>query len=172
MSGRVLEIGVGTGLNLTLYEAAERVIALDFDRLMLRKAPARAARAPVQTNLMLADAQELPFAGESFDTVVSSLVFCTVPDPLRGMTEVKRVLKPGGRFLLVEHVRSALPVLARIQDRLNPAWTRFASGCNLNRQTFRTVQAAGFAVKSVTFEFWRHVLVIDASAPGLPVTPS
>jgi ubiquinone/menaquinone biosynthesis C-methylase UbiE len=168
VAGEVLEIGVGTGLNLTLYQSARRVIALDPDPRMLQKAPQRARQAPVPTDLLLADGQRLPFNDDSFDSVVATLVFCTIPDPTAGMEEVRRVLRPGGRFLLVEHVLSPSPFLARIQRWLDPWWTKVAGGCHLDRETFRTVQQSGFDVRRVTLLMWKHVLVIDTLLPATP----
>jgi len=168
VTGTVLEIGVGTGLNLTLYESADRVIAIDRDVHMLDKAPSRARRASAPTDLMLADGQRLPFSDDTFDTVVSTLVFCTIPDAARGMAEAGRVLRPGGRFLLVEHVRSPSQVLAHMQSRIDPLWTKVAGGCHLDRETFSTVQEAGFTVNKVTLLLWKHVLVIDSVLPTTP----
>lgn len=166
VAGTVLEVGVGTGLNLARYEAAERVVAFDPDRRMLRRAVARRGASRVPTYLLRADGQALPFPDNAFDAVVASLVFCTIPDPDEAFEEVARVLKPGGRFVLVEHVLSAYPLLARIQHRLTPRWKRIAGGCHLDRPTFSSIRAHGFDVRHVTLFFWKHVLVIEAAAPA------
>ncbi len=140
--GRTLDLGCGTGRNLPLYRADVRVIGLDPAWAPLRRARRRAPGVP----LVRASAEALPFRGGVFDTVVSGLVFCSVPDPHRGLAEVRRVLRPGGRLRMLEHVRSTKPWKARWQDRLQPLWTRVTGGCRPNRDTERTVEAAGFRI--------------------------
>lgn len=166
ITGRVLEIGIGTGFNLTLYESAGSVIGLDRDRKMMQRAEARVRQAPVPAYLLLGDGQKLPFADLSFDAVVATLVFCTIPDPHLGLDEVARVLRPDGKLVLVEHVRSPRPFLARLQKKFTPWWKRVASGCHLDRPTFDYVVERGFRVQHVTLLFGRHVIVVDALAPG------
>jgi ubiquinone/menaquinone biosynthesis C-methylase UbiE len=165
ISGRVLEIGVGTGLNLPLYDSAENVIGLDRDQKMMRRAKARLRRAPVPAHLLIGDGQRLPFADRSFDAVVATLVFCSIPDPHLGLDEVTRVLHPDGRLVLIEHVRSPRPRLARLQQRLTPWWKRVSGGCHLDRPTYEFVVDHGFRVQHVTFLFGKHVIVLDALAP-------
>jgi ubiquinone/menaquinone biosynthesis C-methylase UbiE len=97
--------------------------------------------------LVLASVEALPFRDGVFDTVVSALVFCSVADPVRGLAEVRRVLRPGGTLRMLEHVRSTRPWKARWQDRLQPAWTRFTGGCRWNRDTERAVEQAGFVIE-------------------------
>jgi ubiquinone/menaquinone biosynthesis C-methylase UbiE len=145
-AGRTLDVGCGTGRNLPLIEASAHVIGLDPARESLLAARRRAPRVP----LVQGDAQALPFRDGTFDTVVSGLVFCSVPDPARGLVEVKRVLKPGGALRMLEHVRAQGRWKARAQDRLQPLWTRLSGGCHPNRDTERTVQTAGFSIDPAT----------------------
>lgn len=140
--GRTLDVGCGTGRNLPLFDAQRRVVGLDPTRESLLTARRRAPRVP----LVQGDAQALPFRDGVFDTVVSSLVFCSVPDPARGLAEVKRVLAPGGTLRMLEHVRATGRLKARFQDRWQPLWTRLTGGCHPNRETERTVEAAGFRI--------------------------
>lgn len=145
-TGRALELGVGTGANLSYYAKAERIVAIDPDPFMLRRARKRAAALRRNVAFQLAAAESLPFADASFDAVVATLVFCTVGDPARGLAEVRRVLKPGGTFRFIEHVRAEAPALAWLQDWLTPLWRRVGAGCHLNRQTLEAVRGAGFEV--------------------------
>jgi len=144
--GRVLDVGCGTGRNLPLFETGTRVIGLDPTRDALVAARRRAPRVP----LVQGDAQALPFRTGAFDTVVSGLVFCSVPDPARGLGEVKRVLRPEGTLRMLEHVRATGGLKARVQDRWQPLWTRLSGGCHWNRDTERTVEAAGFHIDAAT----------------------
>jgi ubiquinone/menaquinone biosynthesis C-methylase UbiE len=144
--GRVLDVGCGTGRNLPLFDRGARVIGLDPTRDSLLAARRRAPDVP----LVQGDAQALPFRAGAFDTVVSGLVFCSVPDPARGLAEVKRVLRPGGTLRMLEHVRATGGLKARVQDRWQPLWTRLTGGCHWNRDTERTVGAAGFHIDATT----------------------
>ncbi len=143
--GRVLELGVGTGLTFRHYDAGDGpAVGIDLDPSVLSRA---AGRVRGRTALACADVQALPFRDGGFDTVVVSLVFCSVEDPARGLAEVRRVLRPGGELRLLEHVRSEGPRLGRWQDRLAPAWLRFTGGCRLDRRTVDAVRAAGFTIE-------------------------
>jgi len=144
--GRTLDVGCGTGRNLPLVDAHTRVIGLDPTRDSLLAARRRAPYVP----LVQGDAQALPFRDGAFDTVLSGLVFCSVPDPARGLAEVRRVLGPGGTLRMLEHVRATGALKARLQDRWQPLWTRLSGGCHWNRQTERTVEAAGFRIDPAT----------------------
>jgi ubiquinone/menaquinone biosynthesis C-methylase UbiE len=142
-SGRVLEIGAGTGANLGLYPPAVTGLVLtEPEEPMARRLRPRAGAAEV----VVAPAEKLPFDDASFDTVVCTLVLCTVGDPDVALGEIRRVLRPGGRVLLIEHVRAEDPGLARWQDRLEPVQTRIAHGCHPNRDTAALLERAGFAV--------------------------
>lgn len=147
--GRVLEIGAGNGLNFAFYqpETVEKVEAIEPDSAMLGYARKRAEAARVPINLIQAPAENLPFADESFDSVVVTLVFCSVSDPQRGLSEVRRVLKPGGTLLMVEHVRARGAILATIQSILTPVTRRLLGNCHWNRNTEKTVIEAGFKIE-------------------------
>jgi ubiquinone/menaquinone biosynthesis C-methylase UbiE len=141
--GRTLEVGCGTGRNLPLYPAAVRAIGVDPVWQNLERARRRAPHAP----LVRASTEALPFKDGAFETVVSSLVFCSVRDPMQGLAEVKRVLAQGGTLRMMEHVRSTVALAARVQDLVQPAWTWIAGGCHPNRETERNVEAAGFRIE-------------------------
>ncbi|HVD65828.1 MAG TPA: methyltransferase domain-containing protein [Gaiellaceae bacterium] len=145
LEGEVLEIGAGTGFNLPHYEKASRVVAIEPDPSMARRLPRRAAEATVPVEVVSGSAESLPFPDESFDTAVVTFVFCSVNDPSAALADVRRVLKPGGRLVLLEHVRGD-DRLARWQERLTPLHRRLAGNCHLNRDTRGAVAAAGFDV--------------------------
>lgn len=134
--GRTLELGAGTGINLDLYpEAVEELVLLEPDPHMAKRMRERLVRSRRQATIIEAPAERLPFESASFDTAVSTLVLCTVPDPAAAIAELERVLKPGGRLLFIEHVRSEDPALAGWQDRLEKPWRFLADGCHCNRDT-------------------------------------
>lgn len=142
--GRVLDVGAGTGANFPLYPPDVRATAVDVDPVML----ARAARRPGAPALVVADAGRLPFADASFDTVLFTLVLCTVPDPAAAVREARRVLVPGGTLIVVEHVRAPGRALATAQRLLSPAWSHLAGGCRLDRDTARTLAEGGFVARA------------------------
>lgn len=144
LGGKVLEIGVGTGVNLPYYPSAAEVVGIEPDAFMLRRAEAKLARSG-RSNITLqsGSAERLPFPQQSFDHVVSTLVLCTVADPLRALAEIRRVLKPGGALHFIEHVR-AEGWLGHAQDLLRPLYQYVGAGCVLNRRTADLIQAAGF----------------------------
>lgn len=156
LTGDVLEVGVGNGLNLPHYDAGARVTAIDYNRHMLSKAAARAQASRAEVALEVADVQALPFPDDRFDHVVAGLVFCSVADPERGLQELLRVTKPGGSVRLLEHVRAAPGRTRRAQSALSPLWSRLGDGCRLDRDTVATVERAGVVVDDV------------ASVGGLP----
>jgi ubiquinone/menaquinone biosynthesis C-methylase UbiE len=147
--GRVVEIGAGTGVNIDLYGAGIE------DLTLVEPDPHMAVRLRVRLEdggdaaprrLVEAPAEALPFAADTFDTAVTTLVLCTVPDPVAAVAELARVLKPGGRLLFIEHVRSDDPGRARWQDRLEKPWRFLADGCHCNRDTEAALRASAFQV--------------------------
>jgi ubiquinone/menaquinone biosynthesis C-methylase UbiE len=147
-SGRTLEIGAGTGLNHDLYPAAVTALTLTEPFApMAAQLRAKAATLTRPVEVVEAGAEELPFPDSSFDTVALTLVLCTVPDPDRALAEIARVLKPGGRLLFLEHVRSDDPSLARWQDRLHGPWFAFGHGCHCNRDTLATIERSPLEVE-------------------------
>ncbi len=147
--GRVLEIGVGTGLSLPHYPPVDELVAADPSEPMLRRARRRAARAGRDVTFVEARAEQLPFEDDTFDTVVSMVVLCTVQDQRRALQEIRRVLHPTGQFLFSEHVRSEDPKRARWQDRVEPLWGVVANGCHPNRRTLDAISEAGFDISNV-----------------------
>ncbi len=168
--GRVLEIGAGTGANLPFYrwDGLQELHLLDLELPDLPRRLKGRAGAPLV--LHRADAQQLPFGDGAFDTVVFTLVFCSVADPHRGLAEARRVLKPGGLLLFVEHVRPLPGGLARVVDAANPLWRAINGQCNLNRDTLAAIDAAGFDLLEVRRRWW-GLLVDGVAVPRLERAP-
>ena len=149
VSGRVLEIGAGSGLTVRHYPNGAEIIATEPDPYMLQRAEPRAAEAEASITLHQAGAEDLPFPETDFDFVVSTLVLCSVDDPVKALAEIRRVLKPGGEFRVYEHVRYKHPIGALSQDLIRPVWHWVGAGCNPNRDTERFLREAGFDLTSV-----------------------
>lgn len=147
--GNVLEIGSGTGINFPYYQQANHVAAIEPNPQMSRLAVSRGRNASVPITLYEAKAESLPFPDNSFDTVIATLVFCTIPDPILALKEIQRVSKPGSTILFFEHVKMKQPVLAKTQDLLNPFWQKVCDGCQLNRNTLSTIINSGISLESV-----------------------
>ena len=145
----ILEIGVGTGKNFPHYLKDAEITAIDFSEKMLSRAREKARKQGVQVRLQQMDVQNLGFEDNTFDTVVASFVFCSVPDPIRGLMQVKRVCKPEGKVLLLEHVLSANRVLGWLMNLANPLVVRMM-GANINRRTVENVTKSGLRVEQVT----------------------
>jgi len=139
----ILEVGVGTGKNFSFYPEHARMTAIDFSPKMLEQAQRKRERKEILVDLDLMDVQRLYYADNSFDTVVASFVFCSVPQPRKGLKEIYRVLKPGGQLLLLEHVLSSNKFMAMLMNLFNPLVLRLV-GANINRQTVKNVQACPF----------------------------
>jgi SAM-dependent methyltransferase len=153
--GRVLELGAGTGLNLAHYPAGlAELVLTEPDPAMRGRLERRVARSRPDATIVAASAEALAFADGAFDTVVSTLVLCTVEDPVAAVQEARRVLAPGGRLLFAEHVRADGPRLARWQDRLAGPWSAFALGCRCNRPT-EALLASELRVERLERTRWR-----------------
>jgi ubiquinone/menaquinone biosynthesis C-methylase UbiE len=146
-TGRVLEIGVGSGPNLPLYEGSVRVLGLEPSARLLAMARRARARSVSAVDLLEGSAEALPLDARSVDTVVSTWTLCSIPDVAAALREMRRVLKPSGRLLFLEHGRSSDEAVRRWQDRLTPVWKRVAGGCHLNRPIVQWIEHSGFDVE-------------------------
>jgi ubiquinone/menaquinone biosynthesis C-methylase UbiE len=146
--GKILEVGVGTGKNFKYYPPGADVTGIDIANRMITIAKRNAANRGLLFRIEEGDAQNLAFPDDFFDTVVATFVFCSVPDPVKGLRELHRVVKPDGRVLLLEHVRIEMPAVGWLMDRLNPLVVRVV-GANINRRTVDNVRAAGFVIEEM-----------------------
>ncbi len=164
--GDVLELGVGTGVTFAHYPSTlVSLTGLDISEGMLARARAKAASLPFPVTLRVADFQTLPFADSSFDTVTSSLALCGIPDPRLLFAEIRRVLRPGGRLLALEHIRPPNPVLGLVADLGDPLYHHFM-GCHLNRRTPDLLQAAGYTVTIIARRFLDIGVALVAAPRG------
>ena len=146
--GRILELGVGTGANMPYYPKGCQVTAVDLSEQMLERAKRRAEKLGVTVDLQPMDAQNLTFPDHSFDAAVTTCVFCSVPNPIVGLRELGRVVKPGGDIWLMEHMRVDKPIIGPLMDFVNPLVLRMM-GANINRRTIENVQLAGLKIESI-----------------------
>ena len=171
-SGRVLEIGVGSGLNLRHYGVqVQQLYALDPSARLLQMARKRQLDSAFPVQYLKASAEEVPLDSRSVDTVVSTWTLCSVPDAPRALREARRVLKPGGRLLFVEHGWAADPSVQAWQRRLDPLWTRLAGGCHLDRQIDRLIREAGFDIVDMTNEYLKGPRPITYTYSGQARSP-
>ncbi len=148
--GRVLEIGIGSGLNLPLYGPnVGSVVGLEPSPELMRMARERGQAASTSIEFLEASAEAIPLDGGSIDTVVTTWTLCTIPDATGALTEMRRVLKPDGALLFVDHGRAPEPGVARWQDRLDPLWSRIAGGCHLNRKIDDLISGSGFRIDAL-----------------------
>jgi ubiquinone/menaquinone biosynthesis C-methylase UbiE len=153
VTGDVLEVGGGTGANLPFYGAGvEMLVITEPEEPMAGRLERKLSGYSLPARVVRAPAEELPLEDASFDFVVSTLVLCTVVDPARALAEIHRALKPGGRLVFLEHVRSDDPRLARWQNRLHGAWVRLAYGCHCNRTTLESIERAGFSIAELEYD--------------------
>jgi ubiquinone/menaquinone biosynthesis C-methylase UbiE len=141
-----LEVGVGTGKNLDFYPPEKRWTAIDFSPGMLNKAKRKLEKKRINVDLIEMDVQRLEFDDQSFDSVLATFVFCSVPDPIKGLKEIKRVCKKGGKVILLEHVRPSGRLLGKLFDVLNPFIVRLM-GVNINRETVANIKEAGLKIE-------------------------
>ena len=169
--GRVVEIGAGTGLNVAHYpDEITELVLTEPDAAMRRRLARRLQRDGRGARIVVAPAERLPLADASVDTVVSTLVLCTVNDPERTLGEIARVLRPDGQLLFIEHVRASSRFLAACQDYLLRPWRSFAGGCHCNRATVELMRACGFTI-AADEDVWRgmpaivHPLILGRATP-------
>lgn len=154
--GRILEIGTGTGKNIKFYPAGAEIQAIDISARMLTRAVRRNQQSTAQLQQHQMDAQQLAFPDEVFDTAIATFVFCSVPDPIQGLREAWRVVKPAGKLMLLEHTRAEVEPFGTIMDWLDPVTVRLM-GPHINRLTEENVKRVG----------WSHVKVDDLDAFGV-----
>ncbi len=149
----VLEVGVGTGKNLLSYPEGMTITAVDLTPGMLDKAKKKAAELNIDVDLQLGDIQTLDYPDDSFDDIVATFVFCSVPDPVMGLSNIRRMVKPDGRVLLLEHMRASNKAVGLVMDVLNPLVVRLM-GANINRRTIENVAASGLTIESIQDLGW------------------
>lgn len=162
LTGRVLDVGAGTGVNLPYFQAASSVVLAEPDGAMRAKITPKLDQANVPIELSDAPAEAMPFSDAHFDAAVCTLVLCTVPDPAASLAEIRRVLKPGGTLIVLEHVRGQ-GRFAKVQHGIGPVWTKLAAGCVLTRDTKSTLEQAGFTL--VEYEAFQDLPRIMPIAP-------
>jgi len=166
LQGAVLEIGVGTGANFPYYRPTHitRLVGIEPDFYMLEQAQAKKAALRLDIKLLEASAEQLPFPDNAFDALVTTLVLCTVPNPALALTEMRRVLKPGGRLYFLEHVGSHNPVGRTFQTILNPLWGLLAGGCSLTRDTSSLIEQNGFKFERIE---WLKLVPLNPINPQI-----
>lgn len=150
LQGNILEVGVGTGANLRYYPANVHVTGIDFSPKMLAKAYEKVNRSKAKVVLREMDAQHMDFPDNTFDAVVSTCVFCSVPNPVKGFQEIRRVVKPDGKIVMLEHMRSENGLAGKMLDLINPLTVRIV-GANVNRKTIKNIEKAGLKIEQQNY---------------------
>ncbi|WP_347549914.1 class I SAM-dependent methyltransferase [Pseudalkalibacillus hwajinpoensis] len=161
--GRVLEIGSGTGVNFPLYNGVLQVDAIEPNPLMRKQSQSKLEQAKVPIYVYGAEAEKLPFENNTFDSVVATLVFCTIPHPAQAIKEIQRVCKPNASLLLFEHIKMHQPVLGKTQEIVTPIWKKICDGCHLNRDTLQLLNQSNMRINKVESYFKGLFIVIEAS---------
>ncbi|HLR43304.1 MAG TPA: class I SAM-dependent methyltransferase [Pseudogracilibacillus sp.] len=162
VQGNILEVGVGTGANFPYYPEGVHVIGIDFSPKMLEVAEKKISEAKASITLKEMDAEQMDFPDNSFDVVVSTCVFCSVPNPIRGLQEIRRVVKPDGKVVMLEHMRSNNKIAAKMLDIINPITVRM-SGANVNRETIKNIENAGLKIEEEQYLMTSIMRKITAS---------
>jgi ubiquinone/menaquinone biosynthesis C-methylase UbiE len=158
-SGKVLELGSGTGINFPLYNNVDTVTAIEPSKSMIDRSLTKQQSAVVPIEIVNASAENLPFEDHIFDTVVATLVFCTIPNVEKAIHELKRVCKPDGKILLFEHVKMENTVLSKMQESLTPFWKKICDGCCLNRETLKEFTNQGVKIERIE-HFYKDLFVV------------
>lgn len=166
--GKVLEIGAGTGANFPFYKNALSVDAIEPDEKRVSRSHNQVKKAKAPIHLHVAKAEQLPFNENEFDTVVATLVFCTILDPQKAILEIQRVAKPGARIFFLEHVRMPQPLIGKVQDLMTPLWKKAFGGCHLNRDTLTLIQNSELSITDIETHYKGWVLEIDCINESLP----
>lgn len=161
----MLEIGFGTGANFRYYQNAEQVDAIEPNPEMSKQAGKRIRQSKTPIRTYEAVAEQLPFADDSFDTVVATLVFCTIPDPVKALEEIYRVSKPRAQILMFEHVKMDQPLMGKTQESLTPVWKKLCDGCHLNRDTLDLVNRSPLEIIKVESYYGGLFLTIESRKP-------
>ena len=157
-SGQVLELGAGTGINFPLYKNVKSVTAIEPNPFMIEQSLVNQKKAIVPIRVIQSSAEELPFETNSFDTVIATLVFCTIPNVEDALNEMHRICKPNGKILLFEHVKMDQPILAKMQMYLTPFWKKVCDGCCLDRETVGVLESKGFKIIKLN-KFYKGLFV-------------
>lgn len=165
-AGGVLDVGIGMGFDLPHLANASWVVGIDPDLDYLRRGRKRLAKGSGKAWLVAADAEALPFRDRTFDSVVATLVFCTIPNPGRALEKIRRTVRPGGPVRMLEHVRFRNPILGTLQDWITPLTKLVADGCHQNRRTLEIVRQGGLQVEEVRPHLRGYMVEIDARVPG------
>ncbi|OLS01962.1 class I SAM-dependent methyltransferase [Tissierella creatinophila] len=163
LKGKVLEVGVGTGKNIPYYPDNLDIIAIDFSDKMLSRAREKAKKINKKVELIQMDAQNMDFPDNTFDMIFTTCVFCSVPDPIKGLKEIRRVCKPDGKIIMIEHVRSEGKVLGLIMDIFNPITVNLY-GANINRRTVENIEKAGYnkvEVINLTGDIVKKIIIVN-----------
>ena len=169
--GRILEIGIGSGLNFPFYDPAkvDHVWGLDPSRQLLKIAEQKAVEMPFGVDFIGLSGEEIPLEKNSVDTVLSTYTLCSIPDVLRALNEMNRVLRPGGELIFCEHGKAPDDNVHRWQERINPIWTKISGGCNLNRPISNLIEESGFKIKNLDATYNSALKILSYNYRGVVV---
>ncbi|MDR4948049.1 class I SAM-dependent methyltransferase [Neobacillus cucumis] len=164
--GYILEVGSGTGINFNLYNSVEKVVAIEPSSFMIERAQQRLNKSTIEIEIIQANAEKLPFADNTFDTVVATLVLCTIPNPQQALNEMVRVCKPDGKILFFEHVKMDNQFLAALQEWLTPAWKKICDGCCLNRDTLSLIKNYSLIINELNYYYKGLFIAVETIKPS------
>lgn len=164
--GYVLEVGSGTGINFNLYNSVEKVVAIEPSSYMIERAQQRLNKSTIEIEMIQASAEKMPFADNTFDTVVATLVLCTIPNPQQALNEMVRVCKPDGKILFFEHVKLDNQFLAALQEWLTPAWKKICDGCCLNRDTLALIKNYPLKINQLNYYYKGLFITVETIKPS------